>query len=114
MGERQIHVVAAKQNVFADADPLQFQDSLDIRDRDQAKVGCPATDVTDQYDIAGSDQVAPCSARLRRPGVECRLWLLQEPFGNSSECGTYRADAIVGISASCLGPRICVTSTILV
>jgi hypothetical protein len=78
VGERQIHVVAAKQNVFADADPLQLQDALGICNSDQAEIGGAATDVADQDDIAGSDQVAPCSARLRRPGVECRLWLLQQ------------------------------------
>ena len=64
--------------MFADADALKFQVALDICDSDQAEIGCPAADVADQHDIAVSDQVAPCSARLRRPGVECRLRFLQQ------------------------------------
>ncbi len=78
IGERQIHIVAAKQNVFADADALKFEATLDICYSDQAEIGCPAADVADQHDIAVSNQVAPRSARLRRPGVECRLRLLQQ------------------------------------
>ena len=78
IGKRQIHVVAAKQNMFADTDSLKFQAALDICDSDQAEIGCPATDVADQHDIAVSDKVAPCFARLRCPRVECRLRLLQQ------------------------------------
>src|SRR5580704_19254609 len=78
MGERQIHIVAAKQNVFANADALKFQAARDICYSDQAEIGCAAADIADQHDIAMSNQVAPRSARLRGPGVECRLRLLQQ------------------------------------
>jgi hypothetical protein len=64
IGQGQIHVVAAQENMFADADAFQFQAARDICDSDQAEIGCPAADVADQDDIAVSNQVAPCSARL--------------------------------------------------
>ena len=64
--------------MLADADTLKFQAAFDICDRDQAEIGCPATDIADQHDIAISNQVSPFSARLRCPGVECSLRLLQQ------------------------------------
>src|ERR1700748_1908420 len=64
--------------MLADADTLKFQAAFDICDRDQAEIGCPATDIADQHDIATSNQVSPFSARLRHPGVKCSLWLLQQ------------------------------------
>jgi hypothetical protein len=47
VGERQIHVVATQQNVFADADALKFQAPLDVCDRDQTEIGRPPTDIAD-------------------------------------------------------------------
>ena len=64
--------------MLADADTLQFQAAFDICDRDQAEIGCPATDIADQHDIAISNQVSPFSGRLRHPGVECSLRLLEQ------------------------------------
>ena len=64
--------------MLADADTLKFQAAFDICNRDQAEIGCPATDIADQDDIAISNQVPPFAVRLRHPGVECSLRLLQQ------------------------------------
>ena len=45
IGQGQVHVVTAKQDVLADGHPLQFQLATLIRDRDQAEVGGAAADI---------------------------------------------------------------------
>src|SRR5262249_266975 len=76
--ECQIQIVPAQQNWLAAADTLKVQAAFDICDRDQAEIGGPATDIADQHNIAICNQVSPFSARLRHPGVECSLRLLQQ------------------------------------
>ena len=56
--EREVHVVAAEQDVLADRDALEREVAVALRDGDQAEVGGAAADV------AHEDQVA--DARLRR------------------------------------------------
>ena len=78
VGQSQVHVVAAEQDVLADADALQRQFAVPFGDGDQAEVGSAAADVADQHDVAGLDLGAPLLAGLRRPGVERRQRLLQQ------------------------------------
>ena len=78
VGQRQVHVVAAEQDVLADADALQLQVAGVIGHGDQAEVGGAAADVAHQDDVAGLDRVAPLPASLRGPGVEGGLRFLQQ------------------------------------
>ncbi len=78
IGQRQIHVVAAEQDVLADADALELQGAGGVGHRDQAEVGGAAADVADQNDVARRHRVAPLPVGLRGPGVEGRLRLLQQ------------------------------------
>ena len=78
IGQRQIHVVATEQDVFADADALQLQVAGDISHRNQAEIGGTAADVAYKDDVARRHRIAPLPAGPRGPGVEGRLWLLQQ------------------------------------
>ena len=78
IGQRQIHVVAAEQDVFADADALQLQVAGDIGHRDQAEIGGAAADVAHQDDVARRHRIAPLPAGPRGPGIEGRLRFLQQ------------------------------------
>ena len=64
IGQRQIHVVAAEQDVLADADALELQVAVDIGDGDQAEIGGAAADVADEDDVARRHQrrATPCPA----------------------------------------------------
>ena len=64
--------------MFSDADALELQGAADIGHRNQAEVGGAAADVADQDDVARRHGVAPLPVRLRSPGVEGRLRLLQQ------------------------------------
>ena len=78
VGERQIHVVAAEEDVFADADALQRQLAVPLGDGDEAEVGGAAADVADQDDVARRDLATPLLSRLRGPRVERRQRLLEQ------------------------------------
>ena len=54
VGEGQVHVVAAEQDVIADRDALQGEPAALLADRDQAEVGGAAADVADQHQVADS------------------------------------------------------------
>ena len=62
IGQRQIHVVAAEQDVLADADALEFEVAGDVGHGDQAEIGGAAADVAHQDDVAGAT-----ASRHRRP-----------------------------------------------
>ena len=72
VGERQIHIVAAEQDVLADADAVQVRCALILRYGDQAEVGRPAADIADQDDVAGANLSTPLLPGLRSPCVERR------------------------------------------
>ena len=69
IGQRQIHVVAAEQNVFADTDALDFKIAILFADGDQAEIGCSSADIADQDDVSGADLAPP---RSSRPGRSTR------------------------------------------
>ena len=50
-GHREIHVVAAQQQVFADGDALQLQLTIAFGDGDQSQVCGAAADIDDQNQI---------------------------------------------------------------
>ena len=52
----------------------------DIGHRNQAEIGGAAADVAHQDDVARRHRVAPLPAGSRRPGIECRLWFLQQRY----------------------------------
>ena len=59
--QRQIHVVAAEQDVLADGDALERQVAIALADRNQAEVGGAAADVADEHEIADLDTPPPRS-----------------------------------------------------
>src|ERR1700752_4520351 len=73
IGKRQIHVVAAQEYVFADADAFELQRAAIVGDGNEAEIGGAAADITHQDDVTRTDQRTPFSTRLRDPGVKRRL-----------------------------------------
>ena len=66
VGQRQVHVVAAQQDVVADRDALERQVALAVVDHgDEGEVGGAAADVADEHDVAG---LQAARASRRRPG----------------------------------------------
>ena len=59
VGKRHVHVVAAEENVLADADPLQTQFPPLLGDCHQAEIGGSAADVTDQHQVPGAHLSPP-------------------------------------------------------
>jgi len=88
VGKRQIHVVTAQKNVLPDADAVEFQCAVIIGHGDQAEIGGSTPDITDQHDIARTDEGAPLPVCLRDPGVERRLGLLEQ--SHFAEAGGFR------------------------
>ena len=62
MREREVHVVAAEQDVVADRDAMQFQVAFALDDGDQREVGGAAADVDDEDDVADLHLLAPAAA----------------------------------------------------
>ena len=61
--EREVHVVAAEQDVLPDGDALEREIAVALRDGDQAEVRSPATDVADEDQVSDGDAAAPASPR---------------------------------------------------
>ena len=76
--QRQVHVVAAEQDVLADRDALERQVAVAFADRDQAEVGRAAADVADQHEIADLHAAPPAVAERVEPGVERGLRLFEQ------------------------------------
>ena len=62
-GEREVHVVAAEQDVIADRDPLEREVAVVARDLDQREVGGAAADVAHEHDVAR--RRGPCATPRR-------------------------------------------------
>ncbi len=52
VGQREIDVVAAEQDVFADGDAFQLQFAFAFGDGDQGEIGGAAADIDDQHEVA--------------------------------------------------------------
>ena len=87
-GERQIHVVAAEQDVIANRDALERQIAVVLAHQNQAEVGRAAADVADQHEVAGPQLPPPAIARAIDPGVAGRLRLFEQ--GHPGEPGDLR------------------------
>jgi hypothetical protein len=78
MGQGQVHIVAAHQQMIADGHAPQDQFALFFRDRDERQVGRAAAHVTDQQRIAQLERLAPLLATVGQPGVDGRLRFFQQ------------------------------------
>ena len=78
MGQGQVHVVAAHQQVIADGDSPQHQLALLLGGADQRQVGRAAADVADQQRVADRKRSPPALAGRGQPGVDGRLRLFQQ------------------------------------
>ncbi len=76
MGQRQVHVVAAEENVIADRDARQNKLAGLLGHGDQRQVGGTAADVADQHRVADLDLVAPAVLARVDPRIERRLRFL--------------------------------------
>ena len=61
IGQRQIHVVAAQQYVFADANAFELQRAVTVGNGNEAEIGGAAAHVADQNDVTRADQGPPLS-----------------------------------------------------
>ena len=59
IGKRQIHVVAAKQNVLSNADAFEFQRASLSVTAIRLKSAVPPPDITNQNDVTRTDQGTP-------------------------------------------------------
>ena len=95
VGEADVHVVAAEEEVFADGDALHGEVAVCVFDGDQAEVGSAAAEVADEHAVTGLDLVFPSAEFLRSPGVERRLRffeqddLIAEPGGGGGFEGEF-------------------------
>jgi hypothetical protein len=78
MGEGEVHVVAAEEEVFAHGDALEREVAVFSSDGDEAEVGCAPADIADEQEVAGLDLFAPVGALVFEPGVEGGLGFLEE------------------------------------
>ena len=78
VGQGQVHVVSAQQDVLADGQPREDQVAPFILDGDQGEVGRSAADVADQDDVAGLHLLAPFFALAGKPGVKRSLRLFEQ------------------------------------
>jgi hypothetical protein len=62
IGQRQVHVVAAEQDVLADRDAVQFEVAVAFEHGDQREVAGAAADIDDQDDVARPHLLAPAPA----------------------------------------------------
>ena len=60
--EREVHVVAAEQDVVADRDAVQLEVAVALEHRDQREVAGAAADVDDEDDVARPHLLAPAAA----------------------------------------------------
>ncbi len=70
VGEREVHVVAAEQDMLADRHAMQFQIAFALHDRDQREVGRAAAYVDDQDHVADFHLLAPRAVALLNPAIE--------------------------------------------
>ena len=77
MGERQIHVVAAEQDVLADGETVEAQLAGFFSNGDEREVRGAAADIDHEDEISDTDELAPVRVPLN-PGVEGGLRLLEQ------------------------------------
>src|SRR5436190_13187061 len=75
--QRQVHIVAAQQDVIADRDALERQLAAFFRNRNQAEVRRAAADVAYENQVADFDLLAPALALAVYPCVKSGLRLFE-------------------------------------
>ena len=78
MREREVHVVAAEQDMVADRHPDQVEGAVLLHGGDRREVSRSPADVDDQHHVAGLQLRAPRVAHPERPCVEGGLRLLEQ------------------------------------
>ena len=78
MGQRQIHVVPAQEDVIADSHARQHELTRLFADGDEGQVGGAAAQVADQDDVADFHLLAPPVLADVDPGVKRGLRLLEQ------------------------------------
>ncbi len=78
VGQRQVHIVAAQQDVVAHGHAVRFELAIAFQDRDQREVAGAAADVDHQDDVARLHLLAPAAAAALDPAVQGRLRLFQQ------------------------------------
>ncbi len=76
--EREIHVVAAEQDVLADRDAMQFEIAFALDHRDQREVGRAAADIDHENDVADLDLLAPLAGALLDPAIQRGLRFFEQ------------------------------------
>src|SRR5579871_519621 len=76
--QRQIHIVAAQQDMVANSDALQHQFAVLFGDHNEAEVRRAASDVAYENEIADLDSAAPRIALAFEPSIERSLGLLEQ------------------------------------
>src|SRR5690606_4926253 len=83
VGQRQVHIVAAQQNVVAHGHAVRFELAVALEDRDQREVAGAAADVDYQDDVARRYLFAPAAAAALDPAVQGRLRLFEQGGGEA-------------------------------
>ena len=76
--QREIHVVAAEQDVIANRDALEREVAVVLADENQAEVGGAAADVAHQHEVADAKLPPPRVAGAVDPGVARGLRLFEQ------------------------------------
>ena len=76
VGEGEIDVIAAEQDVFADGDAFELQFAVLFGDGDEREIGGASADIDDEHEVAFVDALTPVGMALD-PGVEGGLRLFE-------------------------------------
>lgn len=76
--QRQVHVIAAQQNMVAHGHPRQLHLPGLLRDRHQGKIARAAAHIDHQDHVADLDILAKTLAHRLQPGVQGRLRFLEQ------------------------------------
>src|SRR5262245_25106871 len=78
MCEREVHVVAAQENVIPDSDTRQLQIAVLFGYSDQREVGCTASHVDDEDDVIDFDALPERVTHSLDPRIKRRLRLFKK------------------------------------
>ena len=76
--KREVHIVAAKQDVIANSHACELQFTILFCYGNQREVGCASADIHYKDDVSDFDTFSESVAHLLDPGVECRLWFFEQ------------------------------------
>ena len=76
--QRQVHVVAAQQDVVANGDAFQRQFAVLFGNHNEAEIRGAAADVAHQNEVADLDSAAPAITLAFKPRVKSCLRLFQQ------------------------------------